>query len=82
MQGKALFYSFARKHTWVFFVVPAVLVLLSLVIFPMLFSLTLSFHDWNAIRAKEWKWAGLNNYKTILFEDPYFRTSAKVTVLY
>ncbi len=82
MQTKSLSYSFTRKHTWVFFIAPAVLVLLSLVIFPMLFSLTLSFHDWNAIRAKDWKWAGLNNYKTILFEDPYFRTSAKVTVLY
>ena len=82
MQGKAAFYAFKRKHMWVFFVVPAVLVLLSLVIFPMLYSLNLSFHDWNAIRSKAPKWAGLNNYKTILFDDPYFRTSAKVTLLY
>lgn len=67
---------------WVFFVAPAVLILISLVIFPLIFSLTLSFHDWNVIRAREWKWTGLNNYKTILFEDPYFRTSAKVTLLY
>jgi multiple sugar transport system permease protein len=83
VQGKTRFHSFAQKHIWIFFVVPAVLVLLSLVIFPMLFSLTLSFHDWNAIRSRGgWSWAGLNNYKTILFDDPYFRTSAKVTVLY
>ncbi len=73
---------FSRKHTWIFFVAPAVLVLLSLVIFPMLFSLTLSFHEWNVIRSKEWTPAGVENYKTILFDDPYFRTSAKVTVLY
>lgn len=82
MPEKSFFYILRRKYVWIFFVAPAILILLSLVIFPMLFSLSLSFHDWNAIRAREWKWAGVNNYKTILFEDPYFRTSAKVTIFY
>jgi multiple sugar transport system permease protein len=76
------FYTFKRKYTWVLFVAPAVIILLSLVIFPLIFSLTLSFHKWNIIKAQEWKWIGIDNYKTILSQDPYFRTSAKVTFLY
>lgn len=48
----------------------------------MIYSLSLSFHDWNIIRAGGWKWAGLNNYKTFLFEDPYFFTAFKVTMIY
>ena len=61
---------------------PAVVVLLGIVIFPLVFSFSLSLHDWNIIRDKEWSWAGLTNYADILFLDPYFRTSLKVTGLY
>jgi multiple sugar transport system permease protein len=48
----------------------------------MFYSLSLSFHDWNVIRASEWQWIGTDNYKTILFQDPYFPTALKVTLLY
>ncbi|GAK57166.1 carbohydrate ABC transporter membrane protein 1, CUT1 family [Candidatus Vecturithrix granuli] len=82
MSKKSFFSTLRRKYVWVFFVGPAVLTLLSLVIFPMLFSLSLSFHHWNVIRTKEWTWAGWDNYQTILFEDTYFQTSAKVTLWY
>lgn len=82
MRKESRFYTFKRKYTWVLFVAPAVIILLSLVIFPLIFSLTLSFHKWNIIKAQEWKWIGIDNYKTILSQDPYFRTSAKVTFLY
>lgn len=44
--------------------------------------MSLSFHDWNIIRAEQWKWIGIGNYTTILFQDPYFRTAFKVTLLY
>jgi len=71
-----------RKYTWVLFVAPAVVVLLCIVIFPLIFSLSLSLHEWNIIRAGGWQWKGLDNYATILFQDPYFRTSLKVTVFY
>ncbi len=82
MRGKSLFYRLKRKYTWVFFVAPAVIILLLLVIFPLIFSLSLSFHKWNIIKDQEWKWVGIDNYKTILSQDPYFLTSAKVTLLY
>ncbi len=71
-----------RKYVWLFFLAPTVAALISIVIFPLVFSLSLSFHDWNIIRAKGWSWAGIGNYRTILFQDPYFRSAFKVTLLY
>ncbi len=71
-----------RRYTWLFFLAPVIIILISIVIFPLIFSLSLSFHEWNVIRGKEWTWIGLENYKTIFLYDPYFRSTLKVTFLY
>ncbi len=71
-----------HKNRWVFFVAPTVFTLLCIVIFPLIFSLSLSLHDWNIFRQEGWQWRGLGNYADILFLDPYFRQSLKVTVFY
>lgn len=71
-----------RKYVWLFFLAPAVVVLISIVVFPLAFSMILSFHDWNIIRAGGWSWAGINNYWTILFRDSYFRSAFKVTLVF
>ena len=71
-----------RKNRWIFFVAPTVFTLLCIVIFPLIFSLSLSLHDWNIFRQEGWQWRGLGNYADILFLDPYFRQSLKVTVFY
>ena len=71
-----------KNHSWILFLAPTVVVLLGLVVFPLVFSLSLSLHDWNVIRTAKWKFIGLGNYSTILFEDPYFRKAFLVTVLY
>jgi multiple sugar transport system permease protein len=76
------FYLLKVKYRWLFFLAPTVAALISIVIFPLVFSLSLSFHDWNIIRARGWSWAGIGNYRTILFQDPYFRSAFKVTLLY
>jgi len=78
----AFFYSLRRRYIWLFFLAPTLVALISIVVFPLVFSLSLSFHDWNIIRAKAWSWTGIANYRTILFEDPYFRSAFKVTLLY
>jgi len=39
-------------------------------------------HDWNIFRQEGWQWRGLGNYADILFLDPYFRQSLKVTGFY
>ena len=71
-----------HKNRWVFFVAPTVFTLLCIVIFPLIFSLSLSLHDWNIFRQEGWQWRGLGNYADILFLDPYFRQSLKVTVFF
>ena len=71
-----------RRYVWLLFIAPAVIVLFSISIFPMLFSLSLSFHDWTIIKAGGWKWVGLGNFANILLHDSYFRTSLLVTLLY
>jgi multiple sugar transport system permease protein len=81
--GEPVFIGFLRRRrTLLLFIAPTVGVLLAIVIFPLFFSLVLSFFDWNVIQAEPWSWVGLGNYSTILFQDPYFRTSLTVTVLY
>jgi multiple sugar transport system permease protein len=70
------------NRSWILFLAPTVIVLLGLVVFPLVFSLSLSLHDWNVIRTAKWKFIGLGNYSTILFEDPYFRKAFLVTALY
>ncbi|MBE0479144.1 sugar ABC transporter permease [Candidatus Aerophobetes bacterium] len=78
----SFFSLFKRRYNWLLFLIPAVAALISIVIFPLIFSLSLSFHDWNLIRQREWTWAGIENYRTILFVDPYFRSTLKVALLY
>lgn len=76
------FYLLKGKYVWLFFLAPAVVVLISIVVFPLAFSMILSFYDWNIIRAGGWSWAGINNYWTILFQDSYFRSAFKVTLVF
>ncbi len=73
-----------REKKWVpfFFIAPAVIILLLLVIFPLIYSLGVSFTNWNIVRGGKWRFVGLSNYAYIFLKDPYFRTSLKVTLVY
>ncbi|MDK2897123.1 MAG: multiple sugar transport system permease protein [Candidatus Atribacteria bacterium] len=71
-----------EKYAPYFFIGPAVIMLLLIVIFPLAFSLGVSFCEWNLIRGGSWKFVGLRNYSYFLFHDPYFRTSLKVTLTF
>ncbi|KAB8145516.1 sugar ABC transporter permease [Chloroflexia bacterium SDU3-3] len=48
-------------------------------LFPMLFSIYMSFHEWDIARPPEW--VGLANYTTI-FNDELFRTASFNTLYY
>lgn len=60
---------------------PAVLILLGLSIFPLLFSLALSFGDWALGRDIPYEFEGVSNYAA-LFADSRYRTAMFNTVLY
>ncbi len=53
------------------FVLPAVLFVVSMVIFPMLFGLYISFTDWNLASLTGRKFNGLDNFQQML-SDPFY----------
>ncbi len=68
-----------RAMPWLF-VAPALLFILVFLYAPILFSVGLSFSDWNFIRP-EANWVGWDNYRTVL-ADPNFRAAARNTAVY
>jgi len=83
MKKANLFFT-ALKHNYIWFLLlaPAFLSLLIIVVYPMIFSLSLSFHQWNIIRPGGWTLVGLSNYIEILLHDSYFYSSLKTTFIY
>ncbi len=69
------------KHRLSFFAFssPWLVGLLGLTIIPILASFIISFTEWNILTHP--KWVGLNNYR-IIFNDPLFYQSLKVTFAY
>ena len=62
---------------------PAVLVLALVAVFPFLYSLVLSLHNWNlADRNATWTFVGLANYVAILTHDPFFWSACKVSLIF
>jgi multiple sugar transport system permease protein len=62
------------------FTSPWLLGFILFVIGPMIASIMISFSHWDVISAPEW--AGLDNYKTLLFNEPLFWKSMKVTLIF
>ena len=62
------------------FIVPWVLGFLIFTLGPMIASLYFSATDYNVLRPP--RWVGLLNYKTMLFDDPLFWKSVRVTMRY
>ena len=58
-----------------FFAAPWIVGFLIFVLVPLGFSLYWSFTDYRVTSAEPANWLGLENYKTILFEDGSFRAS-------
>ena len=63
------------------FVLPAVLFVVSMVIFPMLFGLYISFSDWNLASLTGRKFNGLDNFRQML-SDPFYWNAMKNMVYY
>jgi multiple sugar transport system permease protein len=62
---------------------PTIVLLLLLSLFPMFFSLWLSFNEWNlGDRTATWHFVGLKNFVTIFATDPFFWSSIRVTLIF
>lgn len=51
----------------------AVIILLVLTIYPLLFSLFLSFHKWSLTKPGPWRFVGLKNYLSIIQNPEFWR---------
>lgn len=67
----------------VIFLSPAVIFLGGMAAYPFVYSVWLSLHQWNLAKRKtSWNWVGFDNYRRILFEDPFFWNAVKVTLIF
>ena len=63
------------------FVIPTIVFLILMNVFPLLWSLFLSFHEWRANSAAEPVFVGLDNYRTVL-NDPNLWSTFTLTARY
>lgn len=67
-----------------FFIIPTLVLLILMNVFPLIYSLYLSFTEYKAIERVPPQWVGLENYKTILTDDRFwssFATTGKFALL-
>ena len=67
-----------------FFLWPTLILLIAMNIFPLVYSLVLSFHDYSAISREPPVWVGLKNFQNILTDEQlwiYFRVTGRYVVL-
>lgn len=71
------------RHLKYLLVVPAVLVVVVTGIWPLVYSLLLSFRTWKLSRAHEpGPFIGFENYSWALFDDPDFLNAVEVTAIF
>jgi multiple sugar transport system permease protein len=64
------------------FLLPALVYLMLLAIFPLVWTLTLSLTRWNANTMERPEFIGLGNFRYFLFEDPRFWHDLRFTAMY
>jgi multiple sugar transport system permease protein len=69
--------NYARRYAW--FVVPAAMVVIAVILFPWMFTVYVSAFDWRL--GGERRWVGLGNYET-LFSDARFGWAVLRTLFY
>ncbi len=77
--SRVLIYGEKGKRT--LFVFPAVMFIISIVVFPLLFGLYISFTDWNLSSLDGKKFNGLDNFYQML-SDPYYWNAMKNMIFY
>jgi len=75
------FYQIRRGWTAYLFLLPGLFLFGLFVIYPMLYSLRISFFDWNVIKPIKSEFVGLKNYQVLLGE-PIFRRAIINTISY
>lgn len=68
--------SYGRRHRYLLFVAPAIIVTLAVILFPWVYTIFMSLHEWKV--GEEARWIGLQNYIDLLsntrFREAVVRT--------
>jgi len=80
-RGLALLRQVYRARTAYLFLFPGLILFTAFVIYPMLYSLRISFYDWNVIKPAKSEFVGLDNYQMLL-SAPVFRRAVLNTLAY
>ena len=70
-----MFSRWLERNIKYVFPLPAVLFVVIMMVFPIAYTLRLSFYDWSMSSLVPPQWVGLSNYKTLIFSDPRFMSS-------
>lgn len=73
--------KFLNRNQKRVYMAPCIIFLICMVVFPLLYTLRLSFYDWSMSSVTEPEFIGLENYFK-LFKDQYFISSIKITLIY
>jgi multiple sugar transport system permease protein len=68
-----------RRYVFLWFLLPCFAVLASLIAFPLVYSLILSFSSWNLASRAGRVFVGLDNFREILFKDIRFWKTLRTT---
>ena len=72
----------ALTHPLLWLVGPAVLIMLLLLVYPLLYTLWLSLHKWYGSHATPWEWVGLDNYIRTIGRNSAFQRALVRTTLF
>ncbi len=73
--------KFFYKRAGYLLLIPGVVTLLFLVIYPMVRSIWVSLHTWYLAKPQQFPFIGLRNYSQLLFEDQVFKIALRNTLL-
>lgn len=73
-------YAYRKDIIKWFFLLPCLAYLIVMAIFPLTWSLRLSFTKWLATIMENPEWTGITNFRDILFKDPRFWSALWFTV--
>jgi len=71
---------FFYKRAGYLLLIPGIVVLLFLVIYPLVRSIWVSLHTWYLAKPNAFPFVGLSNYSLLLFEDSVFRIALRNTL--
>ena len=80
--GSVGFGRWVDRHISWFFVLPALLFLMTVVAFPVVYTAVLSFSRWSGAATESPVWIGLGNYVDAFVGDTGFRNALFVTVYF